>query len=145
MHRLSLKIMQRPARLLLLAVLLVSGNALATDAKIRHAEQVAGKWLALIDGQRYQLSWEQSAILVRQQLDAAEWARAISAARQPLGNMLQRKLLSATYTTSLPGAPDGEYVVLQYQTRFENKKNSIETITPMLDGAEWRVSGYYVR
>ena len=47
---------------------------------------------------------------------------------------------------SLPGAPDGEYVVIQYATTFENKKSAIETITPMLDGdGKWRVSGYYIK
>ncbi len=48
--------------------------------------------------------------------------------------------------TSLPGAPDGEYVVIQYNTEFENKKVAIETITPMLDDdGKWRVSGYYIK
>jgi hypothetical protein len=48
--------------------------------------------------------------------------------------------------TSLAGAPDGEYVVIQYETSFENKKSSIETVTPMLDkDGKWRVSGYYVK
>lgn len=48
--------------------------------------------------------------------------------------------------TSLPGAPDGEYVVIQFETSFEKKKSSLETVTPMKekDGA-WRVSGYYIK
>ena len=43
------------------------------------------------------------------------------------------------------GAPDGEYVVLQFQADFENKAQAVETITPMLDEGQWRVSGYYIR
>jgi hypothetical protein len=55
-------------------------------------------------------------------------------------------LLSATYTTQLPGAPDGEYVVLQYDTSFEHKKTAIETVTPVMDkDGKWRVSGYYIK
>jgi hypothetical protein len=47
---------------------------------------------------------------------------------------------------SLPGAPDGEYVVIQYRTSFENKNDAIETVTPMKDtDGTWRVSGYYVK
>jgi hypothetical protein len=50
------------------------------------------------------------------------------------------------YKTSLPGAPDGEYVVIQFGTSFENKKTAIETVTPMLDkDGKWRVSGYYIK
>lgn len=44
------------------------------------------------------------------------------------------------------GAPDGEYVVIQFSASFANKKSALETITPMLgkDG-KWRVSGYYMK
>jgi hypothetical protein len=38
-------------------------------------------------------------------------------------------LKSAEYKTSLPGAPDGEYVVLIFNTVFENKKAAVETVT----------------
>jgi hypothetical protein len=42
--------------------------------------------------------------------------------------------------------PDGQYVVIQYKTAFENKKAGVETITPMLDkDKKWRVSGYFIK
>ena len=130
---------------LLLGLILVSMSVYASDDKIRDADEAAGKWLALIDGRQYLDSWEQAASLFKQQVSADNWLQSISAARQPLGAMISRKLISATYATSLPGAPDGEYVVLQYQTTFRYKKSAIETVTPMLDNKRWRVSGYYVR
>ena len=64
----------------------------------------------------------------------------------PLGKLISRKFKSATYATSLPGAPDGHYVVIQFNTSFENKKSGIETVTPMMDkDGMWRVSGYYIK
>jgi hypothetical protein len=46
----------------------------------------------------------------------------------------------------LPGAPDGEYVVIQFETSFENKKSAIETVTPMIEiNGGWRVSGYFIK
>ena len=129
----------------LLGLILVSMSVYASDDNIRDADEAAGKWLALIDGRQYLDSWDQAASLFKQQVSADNWLQSISAARQPLGAMISRKLISATYATSLPGAPDGEYVVLQYQTTFKYKKNSVETVTPMLDNKRWRVSGYYVR
>ncbi len=131
--------------ILLLGLILVSMSVHASEDKIRNADQAAGKWLALIDGLQYQDSWDQAASLFKQQVSTDNWRQSISAARQPLGAMISRKLVSATYATSLPGAPDGEYVVLQYQTRFKFKKSAVETVTPMLDNKQWRVSGYYVR
>ena len=66
--------------------------------------------------------------------------------RGPLGKVLRRQLKSNQYTTSLPGAPDAQYVVIQFNTSFENKKAAIETITPMRDeDGLWWVSGYDIR
>ncbi len=42
--------------------------------------------------------------------------------------------------------PDGEYVVVQLETSFANKKAAVETVTPMLEkDGRWRVSGYFIR
>ena len=60
--------------------------------------------------------------------------------------LLSRNLKSAAFTKTLPGAPDGEYVVIQYDSSFEHKQSAAETITPMLDkDGEWKVSGYYIK
>jgi len=46
----------------------------------------------------------------------------------------------------MPGAPDGKYVIIQYDTVFENKASAVETVTPMVDpDGSWRVSGYFIR
>jgi len=53
---------------------------------------------------------------------------------------------AAQPATSLPGAPDGDYVVIQFQTSFANKASAVETITPMRDrDGAYRVSGYFIR
>jgi len=59
---------------------------------------------------------------------------------------MSRELKTAKYATSLPGAPDGEYVVIQFKTSFANKADALETITPMKDDkGAWRVSGYFIK
>jgi len=138
-----MKRIRHPVLILLLALLPL--GILASEQKQRDAEQEAGKWLALVDGGLYQESWNRAATLFKQQVSAAQWRQAMAAARDPFGIMISRKLMASTYSTSLPGAPDGEYVVLQFKTEFKNKKQAVETVTPMLDNGRWRVSGYYVR
>ena len=138
-----MNIAQKITLIILFTLLSLSGHA--SEQKKQAAEQEAGKWLALVDGGQYEASWQRSSSLFRRQVSVEQWLQAMSAARTPMGNMTSRKLLSADYLTSLPGAPDGEYVVLQYQTSFQNKKTAIETITPMMDEGSWKVSGYYVR
>ena len=60
--------------------------------------------------------------------------------------MVSRCVDNARTVTELPGVPDGEYVVFQFNTAFEHKRAAIETVTPMRDtDGQWRVSGYFIR
>ncbi len=130
---------------LVLALILATFTAGASEQKTRAADQAAGKWLALVDARDYDEAWRRAASLFKLQVSIEQWRSSVAAARTPLGSMISRKLIAANYLTSLPGAPDGEYVVLQYRSEFENKKSAIETVTPMLDNGSWHVSGYYIR
>lgn len=105
----------------------------------------ANKWLALVDAGQFGESWKHSATLFQNSVSESKWEMSISAVRGPLGKFVSREVLSARSMSSLPGAPDGQYVVIQYNAVFENKRAAVETVTPMLDGEEWRVSGYYIK
>jgi hypothetical protein len=110
------------------------------------AQQSAQNWLTLVDSGTYVESWQEAASLFKRHVSKEQWQNMIAATRNPLGKTLSRKLQSATYTKTLPGAPDGDYVVIQYETRFEHKQSAIETITPMLDkDGKWRASGYFIK
>lgn len=110
------------------------------------AEKSARSWLALVDEGKYEESWDEAAELFRGAVTKADWAKAMNGSRKPLGRLLSRKLKSSSYAESLPGAPDGKYVALQFEASFENKKSAVETVTPMLDrDGAWRVSGYFIK
>jgi hypothetical protein len=121
--------------------------ALAGNTDKEKAEVVsAEKWLGLVDSEKYTESWTEASELFKNSITQEQWKRTVEAVRKPLGKIITRKLSTKTYTTSLPGVPDGEYVVIQFNTSFENKKSAIETITPMKDkDGKWRVSGYYIK
>jgi len=112
----------------------------------KSAVLAANSWLSLIDNGQYGGSWDNAAEHFKAAISKKQWERAIQTVRKPLGKNLSRKLISKKYYTSLPGAPDGKYTVIQFKSSFENKKSAIETITPMMgkDG-KWRVSGYYIK
>lgn len=75
-----------------------------------------------------------------------QWKQAAAGVRAPLGKLVSRKVKSRVYTEQLPGAPDGKYVVIEFETVFEKKTSAVETVTPMLDpDGLWRVSGYFIR
>ncbi|MCG2721717.1 MAG: DUF4019 domain-containing protein [Thermodesulfovibrionales bacterium] len=130
----------------LAAVVFLSGVCIAGGAKEEKAVKAADAWLKLVDDGKYNESWETAAQYFKNSLTSAQWEQAVSPVRQPLGKVRKRTVKSKEYRTALPGAPDGEYVVIQYATSFENKNSAVETVTPMLDkDGTWRVSGYYIK
>ena len=128
--------------------LIVSGiHALAADSKKELAALFAAeKWLAIVDSEKYAESWKETAELFKKAVEPNQWTQTMESGRKPLGKLITRKLKTKVYKSSLPGAPHGEYVVIQFETSFENKKVAVETVTPMMDeDGVWRVSGYYIK
>lgn len=127
-------------------VALAAFSAAATDSDASAQAQIAAQsWLRLTDSGQYGESWGDAASVFKAAITEPDWAKAVSNVRAPLGAVKTRQLKSATFARSLPGAPEGEYVVIRYETEFANKSGAIETVTPMRDkDGAWRVSGYYV-
>ena len=130
---------------LLVACWVFSGPTVAAGAPPA-AVEAARSWLGLVDANEYGKSWQEAAVYFRRAISNDKWIQALNGARLPLGELVSRKLKSAVYVTSLPGAPDGEYVVIQFDAAFTNKQTAIETVTPMKDpDGVWRVSGYFIK
>jgi hypothetical protein len=75
-----------------------------------------------------------------------KWESVIKGVMEPMGKLRLRTLQSATYTTILPGAPDGEYVMILYESSFEHKQTAQETVIVSREKDKaWRVAGYYIK
>ncbi|MDQ7729949.1 DUF4019 domain-containing protein [Halomonas sp. SpR8] len=113
----------------------------ASDAEIESAVQ----WLEVIDSGEYEESWNLTGSLFQDQLSASQWVQALVQVRQPLGDIKSREVSSSSSASSLPGAPDGEYIVITYASNFENESNATETVTLRQEDEEWRPVGYFVQ
>jgi len=130
------------------AILCLGGvrAVIADQAAVEQATKAADAWLKLVDAGDYAASYKQTSSLFQEQVSEAKWIQKAGAARKPLGPLVSRRIKAAQYETTLPGAPDGQYVVILYDTSFAHKKSAIETVVPMLDkDGKWHVSGYYIR
>jgi hypothetical protein len=131
---------------ILMILLCADISAPAQQKPEQLAQAAAESWLGVVDNGKYAESWNQAAAYFKAAVTQDQWQKMLTTTRTPLGKMLSRKLKSATYTRTLPGAPDGEYVILQFESSFEHKSSAIETVTPMLDqDGRWRVSGYFIK
>ena len=134
-------------RIFLLATLAcLPAHAADEEINVTPAISASTAWLALMDGQRYGESWDQASQLFQDATPRLKWETNAQSVRGPLGPVNGRKMHSATYTRSLPGAPPGEYVVIRYETHFVNRPFSSETVTPSRDkDGSWKVSGYFIQ
>jgi hypothetical protein len=136
-------------RLLLLVTAIATlrvGVVRAQEASTTAAQTAVEAWLSLIDHDNYAESWSTAASLFKSAVTQEKWQAAAKTARAPLGQLQSRVLKSAMATTTLPGAPDGEYVVFQFNTSLEHKAASVETVTAIREkDGSWHVGGYFIK
>ncbi|MCL1125044.1 DUF4019 domain-containing protein [Shewanella surugensis] len=128
----------------LIAALLVLLSPFAWSQQSTGSEP-AKQWLTIIDTGAYAESWQKAGSLFKTQLSQQRWVETLQGIRAPLGEVISRSEFSAGNFSSLPGAPDGEYVVLQYQTRFQNKAASTEILTLSKKSGQWLTVGYFIK
>ena len=125
-----------------LLILIGTFPALAADDE---QVQSAYSWLEMIDAGKYEESWNLSGSFFKGELSRDQWLHALTKARKPLGNLRSREVRSVTETGSLPGAPDGEYVIFIFTSSFEGQDSATETLTLTKENGEWRLVGYFIR
>lgn len=130
---------------------LAGGLVAGCGAKNSSVDEKAGvaaarAWVGLIDEGQYAESWNEAAPVFQGAVPEQKWADSLDKVRKPLGSLVSRNLKSTQEVSHLPGAPDGKYVVMQFDTSFANKQSAIETVTvgPEEDG-QWKASGYYIK
>ena len=130
----------------ILGLFLNLGILFAQEATEKPIVAAAQMWLHEIDLGNYETSWQQASAYFRGAVTEKNWTDALNGARKPLGNLISRKVTKTTSAKSLPGAPDGNYLVMQFTTSFANKKNAVETMTFMREkDGNWRAAGYYIK
>ncbi len=111
-----------------------------------NAQAAAAAWLVLIDNGQYAESWQAGSPYFHTAITQDGWVTLLKGGFPVFGKLVSRNLKQVAYTRILPGAPDGQYVALQYQSDFTNSKGLAETITLALDPTgSWKVAGYYIK
>ncbi len=129
-------------KLLLILSMLASSFIWSNES----AGSIAAKeWLKIVDVGKYVESWQKSDAFFKSQLTQTEWSVALTGVRTPLGQVKSRSELVAKEYSSLPGVPDGEYLVIQFQTEFQNKKSATETLTLSKSSGDWLPVGYFIK
>ena len=116
------------------------------EAAIEAAAEAAASWLQLVDEGDYEASFEAAAEVLRNQVTLEQWTTTVGQARGQIDPVGERTRTDARYTTDIPGAPAGEYVLLRYSTEASGDRTVGETVAQMKqsDGS-WKVVGYFIQ
>ncbi|WP_394203696.1 DUF4019 domain-containing protein [Shewanella waksmanii] len=127
--------------IVLVVLILIAPWAFADQSS---SMQSATQWLNLVDNGKYDASWQHADTLFQSQLSMSKWNDALKGSRTPLGQVVERTIISRNAFQSLPGVPDGEYLILQFSTQFAHKQSAVETLTLSKDSGQWLPVGYFI-
>lgn len=110
------------------------------------AARVSGSWLTNVNKEDYASAWRSASDYFRGTITLQRWLEEMQGYRKPLGQCLDRSKPSFRHEKELDSVPDGKYIIVEYESRFEKKKKATETIVTNagLDG-HLEIYGYRVK
>lgn len=113
--------------------------------EIQVSQIVTEAWLALLDKEQYEKSWQEGSLMFRNTVTSKEWSNAMLKLRKPLGSLMSRSIVDIRTAKDPQGLPAGDYMVYFYKSSFMNKKQSFELVTLVQESdGKWRVLTYQV-
>jgi uncharacterized protein DUF4019 len=110
------------------------------------AEKTADNWLKLVDDHKYRQSWKELAASLQKTVPEDRWRQVMGTVRDALGELDGRKVSKIKFREKLPGLPDGDYAIVQFDTAFEGKTDAVEIVyLESQSENSWKVCGYYVK
>jgi hypothetical protein len=129
-----------------LFIFLFNLSVYAKNVDLKKAIRQSKSWLETIDNSKYKESWNNSSPAFKKAVSEQQWISSMAQNRKPLGKVINRILKNKKHTDQIPGFSKGDFLVVQYQTKFESRESAIETVTMHLENSgEWRALGYYIK
>ena len=119
----------------------------SSNPEAEKAGQLAAHaWLLLLDRRDWGSAWDASSAVFRQTVPLGAWMDGIPKVREPFGALVERQPGQALYKKTLAGRPDGDYVTVNFLSRFDKNPEVVETVTTVREpDGRWRVTGYTAR
>lgn len=127
---------------LLLLLTLMSVPAFAGPSTEEQAVASANDFVKLVDASQFDKAYDAFSSFGQKAVSKEQFVAMMKGVQDKIGTQTSRKLKSKQFSHQLPGAPKGDYWVIDYETNFSKKGPSVERVTSMLEGKTWKVGGY---
>jgi Protein of unknown function (DUF4019) len=98
-----------------------------------------------IDKNDYRSAYANAAPILKLISQQDAWVKQQGLSFRLLGKSLKRQLMTVRSRESYPGFPDGNYLIVCYQTQTEYKSKAIEVLLLKEQGQVWQVCKYSIR
>ncbi len=106
---------------------------------------IAETFSTTIDAQNYQAAYQSGSKLLHLTSPEDQWISETERTREVLGTALQRKLKAVKSISTYPGLPDGEYMLVYFETKMERKEKAAEVLLVAQINGAWEVCSYHLK
>lgn len=138
----------------LLALLFISGSLFCqqlteeqkvqVQKELQAAFQASQDFVKLLDEGKYAESWDQSSDIFKLTIAKEDWVASMQKIRSPLGKETSREMQDIRIAVNPKGLPQGDYIVVIFETSFSNKPKAMELVTLRFVEGTWKVLTYQV-
>ena len=114
----------------------------ASPESTRDALATAQHWLAEIDAEKYDESYEEGCTAFHNKVSHDEWLTVLKALRPSIGTLVNRKELKHTYKPDGYEGLEGECMVIMYAATFTKLGPTLEVVVLKREDGKWRGAGY---
>lgn len=118
-------------RILSLTIILLAGLAISVSAESlsqAEAENQARGFLQLLDQGLQDQAWFAMTPAFQALNDRTRWESRQQVIRTSYGSLTFRQLRRVSYRQTFSLSPDGEYIMVQFQSSYQRKAETVETV-----------------
>ena len=131
--------------LLVLLSLGISSNTGSAESFPSQALLTAEQFVSIVDNEDFSAAYRQASEILRIINSEQEWTAEQRRHQQVLGRVLERQLIAVRARDAHAGFPDGNYLIVCFESRTEFKQKAIEVVLVGQLGEDWRVCKYSIR
>jgi hypothetical protein len=117
----------------------------ADDSRAREAVAAAQHWLAEIDANKVEESYNDGCTAFQNKVSKQQWITVLNALRPSIGNLTSRSQQSAEDKPDGFEGLEGECVVIKYASVFSVIGPALEVVVMKRQDGQWRGAGYNVQ
>ena len=114
-----------------------------TDIYINDANNVALSWLNNVNHNQYENAYTLLSKEVKATVEKKRWIALINELMLEFGKLEIRTVKQKHFQSQMEGMEDGFYVVIEYDSQYENTKDHTEhLLLKQNDKAKWEIANY---